>query len=259
MATIDLAKELRDITSSIKQLSEIYEIPWDDSTRSLRQTIYELICYFFIAKKIVEMNVGCDLQIIPGQNSMSFCHGSASKKGNFCALKFYNLNINHNGTNINSVVLYHATRVVDIDKDEQAPDVVLALYTSADELHNDDVLMIWDAKLRDADDRHRISNEECSKFKDYLEVLRLTEKAYWEPIDQIIGEPFDFPLLITNGARPTKPESYFIRNKFSILESFVHSLNGTLLFPEKARHLAARANTGINKKKPLKRIRKIIY
>jgi hypothetical protein len=138
--------------------------------------------------------------------------------------------------------LTQGTEILDEHRQTRAPDMSLQTPCGDNATHKE-VLVIWDSKLRGAFGK---PSKECVpdvEFRSFLFVCRMLGLQLWTP-------PSSWPngcslsSLITNGVRPTEPDSVFLDGGVSVIEQFAH---GAAPWPSRAEHeLHQSTNVGSN-------------
>jgi len=119
--------------------------------------------------------------------------------------------------------LVHGAEVLDRFQQTRAPDLCLQKTQATENPNHEDVLAIWDAKLRGETgepERRRVTKSELAYFLLMMDALRVPRPGGDVAFLGSWPVAFQVSALISNGLRPTEPDSFFLEKGLSVVELF---------------------------------------
>ncbi len=136
--------------------------------------------------------------------------------------------------------IVHGTQVKDIFGEPRAPDITLQKGDASETPKWDDVIAMWDAKLRgttSAPCENRVDDKEFARFVQVMELLQVPDVHGSDVPLADLSACFEVTGIITNGRGPTEKPHFFYWYGASVVEQFLNANSATA--PTRAEHKTA--------------------
>jgi hypothetical protein len=135
--------------------------------------------------------------------------------------------------------LVHGTQIADVYGELRAPDLSLQRHDAPDDPSVEDVVAIWDAKLKGKTGKPCNARLTDNEFRSFLSMVKWLDVPapgdVKEEVLAVFPPAFQVRGLITNGQAPSEPEQLLLDEHVSVTAGFTDA--SVPCWPDRASHL----------------------